>query len=285
MIRKLDPSDFRARREILDPSDFALGGDTPDPQPTDLVTEEAWNGIMTLPSDVAVRTTSYQGSRVALLYELWTGWIDILPPSGMIAEAMLDSADDFAAALFNLVHGFYKQSVASLRSALETIVSACDCELSDDRGRWAAWQDGEEQRFSKTCDRLRALPKFTALEDGARQLTNASIFPVGDASESAWARNLYQRLSKFSHARGDSTNGNLWRSNGPVYSANGMQVGYCTYLETYALLILVMKIATNQLKMPAEARIIYRPDSLCQYMPPPFHDLCAYYSLILFPSI
>ena len=153
---------------------------------------------MTLPGDVAIRTTSFQGARVALMYDLWSGWVEALPPQGILAGGMLDSADDFKAALFNLVHGFYKQSIASLRNALETMVFACECELRGDSDGWSAWQQGEELKFTETFERLRTRSKLGILEDKARQATEASIFPLSQKDKgNAWARNLYQRLGKF----------------------------------------------------------------------------------------
>ncbi len=55
--------------------DFAIsdGNETP---PTDLITAEAWHGIMDIAGDVAIRTTSHQGSRVALLHELCGTWLE-----------------------------------------------------------------------------------------------------------------------------------------------------------------------------------------------------------------
>lgn len=279
MVRKLDPRDFRAHRKVLDPSDFALGDDDPDPPPTDLVREEVWDGIMTLASDVAIRTTSYQGERIDLLYKLWAGWISVVPQRGMVADAMLDAADEFAAALFNLVHGFYKQSIASLRNAFEAMSIACECELSGASDRWAAWNEGEEFKFQDTSRRLVDQPALSALERQVRQSTGASIFPdSNDRNGKAWARNLYKRLSQFSHARGNSTNGSLWHSNGPIYSAEGMQAAYYAYLETYALLVILTSIAADQFRVPPEAHILYEPDSLKTYLVEPFPSVCAYYA-------
>lgn len=75
MVRQLDSDDFRARRKVLESDDFASTDGEPDPPPSDLISEEAWDGIMTLPDDVAIRTTSHLGEWVALLYHLWgDGW-------------------------------------------------------------------------------------------------------------------------------------------------------------------------------------------------------------------
>jgi hypothetical protein len=196
MVHPLDPKDFRAGRLILDPEDFALGDDELDSSPTDLISEDPWNGIMTLPGDVAIRTTSHQGTRVTILYELCSGWIDAMPLAGIVAEAMLDSADDFAVALFNLTHGFYKQALSALRSALETMTLACACEIGGDTGKWSAWQSGEAIKFNVTCNTLQSSSRFRILEDSARQAVGLSIYAGDNGSgRNAWARNLYQRLS------------------------------------------------------------------------------------------
>jgi len=283
MVRKLDPTDFRACRLVLDPDDFGLSDGQPDPQPTDLVTEEVWNGIKTLPDDVAVRTTSHQGTRIAILYELWGGWVENFPKGEIISAAMMDAADDFDAALFNLLHGFYKQAIAALRNALEGLTIASCCEITGDRVIQAAWEDGKEIRFREACDKLASSPCFRDLENKACGAARTSIY-VGDngSGRNAWARDLYWRLSRFSHARWDATNASLWNSNGPIYSADGMRLSYYAYIETYALLLLVSKAAASDLKMPVAALVIYEDDSLRQYLAQEFQDLCAFYASELF---
>ena len=176
MVRKLDPSDFRAFRMVLEPDDFALGDDEPDTPPADLVDEKVWHGIMDIADDVAIRTTSYQGSRIGLLHELWGDWLEVMPEAGIVSEAMLDCSDDFAASMLSLIHGFYKQAIATLRSALETMVFACACQLAGDQKRWEEWQKGEELRFGDTRARIRAAAPIKALEDRAKAATGQTIF-------------------------------------------------------------------------------------------------------------
>ena len=169
--------------------------------PTNLISAESWHGIMTLPDDVAIRTTSYQGSRIEVLHELWSGWISAFPAQGIISAAMLDATDDFNAATFNLVHGYYRQSLASLRSALETIVFACECKATDDFAKWNRWLDGSEGVwFSSTCKKLRGLKDYILLEERSLQSLGTCIFPTDDKSKVYWATSLYKRLSEFSRA-------------------------------------------------------------------------------------
>jgi hypothetical protein len=61
-----------------------------------------------------------------------------------------------------------------------------------------------------------------------------------------------------------------------------MRIAYHAYLETYSLLLLIAKASVADLKMPAEARVIYKKASRKQYLTPPFQTLCAFYNSQLF---
>lgn len=285
MVRHLDASDFRAHRKVLEPDDFALTDGEPDPAPSDLVSEEVWDGIMTLPDDVAIRTTSHLGEWVELLHDLWGGWVDSLPHrsnprQSIITDAMLDCADDFSAALFNLVHGYYKQAISALRSSLETTVIASESSLSGSVDAWRAWQGGKEAGFSKVLTKLANNARFIEVEAKVRSLTGGGLFPESMNKDGiAWARNLYQRLSNFSHARGDSTNGVLWESTGPIYSEKGMRTACYLYLETYVLQILLMKVTLQRFRVPRASLHLFSLDSLRVFCPDPFPLICESYAI------
>lgn len=283
MVVELDPKDFRSRRLILETSDFALGGTEPDPEPTQLISEYAWNGIMTLPGDVAINTTSYQGERVEILYDLWSDWVCELPTGGMLAHAMHDSADDFAAALFNLTHGFYKQALFSLRSALEVVTMACSCELLADHAKWDEWLGGGDLKFARECDNLQSSRLVKELDQSAFVATEATLYALQNgAAKNSWARNLYRRLSQYAHARDATSNTRLWESNGPIYSAKGMKVSYYSFLETYALCLLAAKLVLSDLSMPKAAQVIFTPETCDQYLSPRFAAVCLFYRTRLF---
>jgi len=119
MVKDLPLSDFRAVRRVLESSDFALVDDGPEAPPSDLISEKAWHSIMELPGDVAIRTTSHQGTRINTLALLTSAWTEAFPPSpSIILHGMLDGFDAFQASLFNVVHGFYRR--LSLRSAMRS---------------------------------------------------------------------------------------------------------------------------------------------------------------------
>ncbi len=283
MVVELDPKDFRSRRFVLEPNDFALGGTEPEPEPTELISESAWNGIMTLPGDVVIRTSSHQGERIELLYDLWSGWIEELPAGNMVAHAMLDSADDFGAALFNLTHGYYKQALFSLRSALEVMTMACSCELSSNHNRWDAWLNGAELKFARECDSLQSSVLIQGFDQSVLVAAGGSLYSANNGTgKNAWARNLYRRLSQYAHARDAASNAQFWESNGPIYSADGLRVSYYCFLETYALTLLVAKLAFSDFAMPEAANVIFTADSCDQYLVPPFRSVCLLYKARLF---
>jgi hypothetical protein len=283
MVRKLNPDDFRAARRVLEPDDFALSDENPDPPPTDLIAESAWQGITDLPGDVAIRTTSHQGSRVGLLHELCSAWTETFPESGMVGDGMLNAFDCFQASLFNLVHGFYKEAIFALRSAIETITLATSCQLANDEETWTKWRAGDELSFKRRCDRAQKLPPFDTLEQRAREITGTSIFAGDDGSgRNAWARNLYRRLCEYAHARGNATNAELWQSNGPIYSARGFALSYHTFLETYALCLILTKIAEPALTPEGAALDILDPENLTLYLDAQFRRTCEFYADELF---
>jgi len=64
----LQDGDFRRLRRYLAPHLFAWPDeDEADayPPPTDLVPEEQWDHLMTLPTDVALKSSSYEGSTIS----------------------------------------------------------------------------------------------------------------------------------------------------------------------------------------------------------------------------
>lgn len=79
----LDRSDFRLPRRYLAPWLFALNGDDDSyPPPSDLIDEEHWDSLMVLPTDVVLKSTSYEGSLVARMVELNSKWIFSWPEMG-----------------------------------------------------------------------------------------------------------------------------------------------------------------------------------------------------------
>jgi hypothetical protein len=278
MVRKLPATDFRARRMVLEPNDFLLTDGKPEPRPTDLIDPAIWHSIMDIADDVAIRTTSHQGSRIELLCELWGAWVEVMPLDCMVGHAMSDCADDFAASCLSLLHGFYRQAIGTLRGALEVMVFACLCQITNDRRGWRAWEVGKEEiNFAQSRHKLRKTTVVKALEDRARATIGRTMFADKNRPDpGGWVTSLHNHLSSFIHARGNLSNVSIWRSNGPVYSARGMRLGYHSYLETYALALLLAKIAYPSLEMPRNADVLFTYDSRRRYLRKFDRKLCGF---------
>jgi len=128
MPKLLPDDDFRAKRVVLTREDFAYAPKLSSP-PSDVICSATWESIVTLPDDVAVRTSNYHGTALRQLNDLWGAWIES-PGSTQdsLSAAILDAGDDFQSATYTALTGFYRLSIVALRSALELVTI----------GAWAA---------------------------------------------------------------------------------------------------------------------------------------------------
>src|SRR5262245_22965135 len=115
-----------------------------------MVDEKTWHRLMTLPSDVSIRTSDYHGSFLKCQRDILEHWVIATMPVPEVDEradpvswAMLAASDELEAATFEMLHGFYRQAAASLRSALELMIEGCARGLSGE----SAMELGSE-RFS-----------------------------------------------------------------------------------------------------------------------------------------
>jgi hypothetical protein len=106
---------------VLLKGDFAIAP-TRDPRPTDKIGKDTWNHIFVLPGDVPVRTTNHNGSAIKQISDLSYEWLlhcDGEDP--IMGSVMLDAHDDFDAALYTAIVGYYLLSNSAMRSALELL--------------------------------------------------------------------------------------------------------------------------------------------------------------------
>jgi hypothetical protein len=129
VTRFLPDSDFRCCREVLEPHDFAFGPSW-EPKPTNLISVDDWKELTLLPEDFAVRTSNHNGDRLHQLVGLWAEWLEVVgdQPDEFVYVPMLDAADDFQAATFDALHGYYRQAIAGLRSACDSVAISATCQ-------------------------------------------------------------------------------------------------------------------------------------------------------------
>ncbi len=264
-MSKLMPlHDFRARRRVLVAEDFAYGGD--DIPPQDLIDRYTWEGLTTLATDVAIRTSDHNGTRLKLLYTLWGHWLRAMPvptegakpTDDMTFEPMLDAADEFQAATFNALHGFYRQSIGCARNALELVAVGSTCHALKLHSRFNDWREGRaEFGFGAACDLLIGAEDLRCLRKALAEKLKDSLFDHRtQKSAGGWIRRLYAKLSDYAHSRPEFTSGDLWSSNGPVYVTPAFRLCFDMQIETYAACYLLTKIAKPDLRIDAQAQNI-----------------------------
>jgi hypothetical protein len=255
VAKKLSPRDFRAVRSRLEPHEFAVseGQDAP---PSDLIDREIWNGIMHLPEDVSIRISDHNGLRLQLMHQLWRDWIcTIGDPSkpDEIHNCLLDAADCFQCVTFSFLHGFYRASIAELRTALELVMIGTYGALNPTDDDYANWKIGKSELGFTRCRRR--------LKSRLRAGQGKWIFEDGNLLSST-----YKMLCNYTHSRPDSSDGALWQSNGPVYNNETIRLTFFTTLLVYALCYLLVRLARPRFIMPEHSDILFELDWMPDYV-------------------
>lgn len=257
MPKLLPLSDFRARREILRPSDFAIGP-RKQVKPTDLITRDDWRQLTILPDDVAVRTSNHNGTQLYHLVGLQAEWLDAVgdDTSEFLYTPILDAANEFEAASFDALHGYYRQALAGLRSACDSVSIAAACQVTQDTTRYSFWRVGTIRlTYGWACDTLGADTKIKLLESHMHAKLHDSIFAQKKGSFSGgWARRCFDNLSEYVHARPRFTNISMWASNGPIYDYMAFSKFVQLFVESTLLCHFLVAIARAQYSLPPFAR-------------------------------
>jgi hypothetical protein len=268
-VPKLLPlKDFRARRRVLTADDYADPGD--EVSPRDLIEQDTWEYLTTLPTDVAVQTSDHHGTQLKILYALCSLWIKAidLPKNGethqndMTLIPMATASEEFDAATFAALHGFYRPSIGCARNALEVVTVACACQTLKLHKEFKAWQDGSDEfLFGRACDLLINAESLRELRKRLADRSDDSLFDQGTRDGRGWVRRLYNQLSNYAHSRPGFTGHDLWNgSNGPVYDTDAFQQCFDVQIETFAACYLLTKIAKPDLRMAPQAQNILFKD-------------------------
>jgi len=249
MARKLPLSDFRAVRYKLEPHEFAYSEGLDEP-PTDLIAKKTWDGITRLPNDAAIRISDHNGLRLALLYSLWGDWIEAigdLENPDELSSCILDALDAFQCTNFLLLHGFYRAAMAELRVALELVMVGAYGNLKSDDRDYIDWKtSGSELGFTRFRRRMHGRLR----SDQCKWLLADEEFPD----------RTFRQLCNFTHSRPNSSDGELWASNGPVYAREAVMLTFFTTLSVYAICYLLIRIARPSFSLPPHSRILFEED-------------------------
>ena len=119
------------------------------------------------------------GSVTRRLIELchqWVGSVEI-NSRDCINLVMLDCIDEFYAAVFNGTHGYYRQAIGSMRSAVELICIGVYCNLYGLTSEFIDWREARSEiKFGRACDMLPKTSPVSALETHLNSHISDSLF-------------------------------------------------------------------------------------------------------------
>lgn len=253
MSRLLSVSDFRARRRKLTPSDFVFSPKREE-APSDLIDPFTWNHIVSLPDDVAIRTTSHHGTQVRDLNNFVAIWTDLSKPRDMMTTVLLDAHDDFQSALYNAMTGYYRISVTAARAALESLAIGTWAQVCGKKQELKDWRRGKsELALGASCDGLTKgsapleIHLSTQFKDSLFHQKN-TVTPTGGS-----VRRLFKHLSDYTHGRPPFTDSEVRRSNGPIYVPKAFNHSASIQWEVFALSFVFLVLARPKVKLPPEA--------------------------------
>jgi hypothetical protein len=203
---------------------------------------------MDLPDDVAITTSDHYGSKLRLLNNLWGDWVKAvgdISNQDELFSCMLDALECFQCSTFNLTHGYYRSAIASLRTAIEAIVIGTFGNLAPTNKKYVDWKTGASE-FTFTPAR-QALLELVRLKP-AGWLLEKDKPPA----------QTYRQLCRFTHSRSDTTDGDLWESNGPICSDKGVKLTFDSSLQIYTICYLLVGIGRPGFILPADSRVLFR---------------------------
>lgn len=243
MPRFLTISDFRARRRVLVKGDFAIA-EGPARCPSDKIDKATWDHIVTLPDDVAIRTTNHHGKAIKQISDLTYEWLLHSDERDRIMlPVMMDAHDDFEAALYAAITGYYRLANSTMRSALELVGIGTWAKLCGKRSEFQKWQKGKiELSLGMACDGL--IGATSALRNALKARVNDSLFDQKtNTTDGGWVRRTFGSISDFSHSRPGYTDFSMRKSNGPIYVPGAFNHSMWIQTETMGLLFVLVLIA------------------------------------------
>jgi len=253
-MKPLSPSDFRAKRLMLEDSDFAVVSGSY-PGPTDLIQEDTWKSITSLPDDVSIRTSDKYGPQLEQMWEYWGIWGRVVlgvqalssdPTESPTAVAACDAADEFQAATYCALVGFYRVAFSCLRNVLEQMTIGTRLAITSDANSFADWRNGEDRiGFGWAADTLPQNPKVRALEQHLKTSRADSLFAQ---NPKGFARRLFVQFSKYTHGAAGFTDADSRDSNGPIFVPETFLAWCAAALKTYAIALHELRLAHAQLK-------------------------------------
>lgn len=256
-MKPLSLSDFRAQRYMLEKKDFAMASGRYE-GPTNLIDKATWKSMVSLPDNVSIRTSDKYGGQLETMWDYWGMWTRVIggvqalsknPQESAMAIAALDSTDEFQAATYAALVGYYRVAFSCLRNVVEQMTIATQLTLSHDTKAFAAWRGGDERiKFGWASDLLPKHPDVAALELHLNTTTKDTLF---NQTPKGLARRFFRLVSKYTHGTSGFADGAARGSNGPIFLPKTFLDWCVAALKTYAIALHELKLAHANLdKLP-----------------------------------
>ena len=250
MAKVIAAKDFRTERSLMPDEAFLLVSGKRR-GPTDPIANDVWNGIMHLPDDVALTTSSHHGSQLATLYSLGaTGTRQSATSKTRSSPACWMPVIAFRPVrLIRCMASTVRPrriSAARSKSSLSAPLA-----ISPRRTRIIC---AGQNRTSEAC-RSRA-----ACGSCAARLRRRSGLPL--SSRTAGPRLSMRELRAYAHARPDASDGEMWESNGPIYVSAAFSHIFEMQVSTFAASYVFSKIARPGFTLPKQSEFLFKTPSL-----------------------
>ena len=194
-----------------------------------------------LPTDVVLKTTSYEGSWASSVHRLASDWIDVCPEGPASAPFMhgpsLTAYEEFDAVVFNAVHGYFRQALGCLRNVLETMTAAAAMAITNNTAKFNAWQSGADE-----IPMREARPLLRDSPEGRRMDAAVAPSSIFGNDSTHWIKRRYAELCAYTHGAPGKNNVDFWQSNGPIFVPEALPIVEAELRETLALAYLLLKI-------------------------------------------
>jgi hypothetical protein len=248
--RKITMATYREKRAYLaDHCFFTVPGGGKNPKAKNILGKKEWSSLMTLPTDVLLRTTDYLGPMVDDMLTQSYAWLRSLPDDStsmpFMFEVALDTHDELNAAPFIATHGWYRQATAALRNALEAMTHAARYAVKNDTAGYTSWRaGGQDPKFGNSIDIIGASGKVAPIET---MLGGSALF--GNKPNGVM-RTLYADVCRYAHSAPGFTNAEIWSSNGPVFVGQGFTQFWLDYSDTLMACYVLLKLGYPALTLP-----------------------------------
>jgi hypothetical protein len=137
-----------------------------------------------------------------------------------------------------------------LRSALELTTIGAWAQVCGKTKEYKEWRDGKLMlSFGQACDGL--IAATSSLRDELRSAINDSLFDQKTPSGGGgYARRIYDGISNYSHARPGHSDGDIRKSNGPIYVKSAFNHVSWIQFEAIGLCFVLLLIARPQNTIP-----------------------------------